>query len=99
MTISKLTIKASHRGKVPSCYVGKTFDLELRAQVRIGHNLEGGRVADSEWDSYTATMKNGKTLFITHYFSDMSRDGSELHWFVRREGSFAGTWLYEVTAI
>lgn len=86
-----LTVKESSRGETPSKYVNKTFTLVEAGRIREG-DVIGDRVYKGEgWDSYTAQLKNGKTLHFTRYINSKGPE-----WFVRQEGCTRGTWLYEV---
>ncbi len=79
-----LTVLASIRGKVPSVYVGKTFDLIYRG-TSVSEN--------GSCDRYSSTMKSGKEVWITrHHLTDPSGP----QWFIHRPEYARGTWLYDV---
>lgn len=80
-----ITIKVneSSRGKTPSCYVNKTFNLTYAGPNGTMH-------------SYMANLKNGTAIRFT-YFPEYPSDSPR--WFVRKGTSFAGTWLHDVTVV
>jgi hypothetical protein len=85
----KVTVVASTRSKVPSVYIGKTFDLEF---VRRSPRSER---QSFDVDYYRAVVRGRVYTFSKwHWGDDVPADRPR--WFVQREGCFAGTWLPEV---
>lgn len=88
----KIKILASSRGKTPSCYVNRVFELTKTIAVGDPMPTVGNGKTFSTFSAYTSTMKNGKPVLFTHY-------SAEPRWFVRRPDRSAGTWLYNVEIV
>lgn len=92
----RITIMESSRGKVPSVYVGKTF--EVTQTTRRGDELPtvrknpDGSYARASWDAYEGTTTTGRKVSFTIYH-EFKADSPKL--FVRREGFGRGTWVHE----
>ena len=91
----RITIKASTRGKVPSVYVGKTFDV---VQVtKAGDELptcrknDDGTFRRATWDAYEGITSTGRKISFTHY----QNNDWEMKLIVHREGFARGTWIPE----
>jgi hypothetical protein len=78
---SKITINETSRGRVPSCYAGKTFVLTFESHTDSQY---GG------FDHYVSTFKNGSKVEFTRFASDGK-------WKVNKALSAKGTWLEDVT--
>lgn len=84
----KITILASSRGKVPSVYVGKTF--EVTQIVRVGDALCTG---PATWNAYEGVTSTGRNIRFTDYAAADWADGVRPTMIVHREGFVRGTWI------
>ena len=88
--MATITVKASSRGKVPSCYVGQTFQVEhVDRPGDLAPTLrpESGNI--KTWDRWVGKMPSGRKVEFVRF---ASRPGSII---VNREGFVRGTWIYE----
>jgi len=87
----RITIKASSRGKVPSVYVNKTFEVIRTRQV--GDPIEiRGKMIPCSWDSYEGVTSTGRKIRFT-LFASLPNCACRLQ--VEREGFVRGTWIPE----
>lgn len=88
----KIRVQESSRGKVPSKYVNKVFELVFCSRVRNGDATDRGPYKLDGFDSYTGKTKSGKTL----HFMKLAGEQRGPVWFVRQEDCCRGTWLFDV---
>jgi hypothetical protein len=92
----KIKINETMRGKVPSCYVGKTFEVVQTGRVgdhcpSLRKDTPGGQFLT--WDSYEGVTSTGRKITFVRY----ARWPTQL--MVSRSGFSRGTWIYDFEII
>lgn len=69
----KITIHSTLIGKLPSCFIGKTF--EVVKTVSVGDLIEvfdkkTGEKLRAKWESWEGKQKNGKSIRFVRFVGD-----------------------------